>query len=297
MLKTPMEIPEILNAFHAENRRFPRAAVESAVARREEIVPELLNVLEKTLEKAERGVGYEGGAPYLYAMLLLAQFRETRAYPLIVRFASLPEEILEDLCSDFVTEDLPAVLASVCGGDPKGIQSLIENPDASEWARGAALDALVALVKAGVASRDEIVLYFARLFRGGLEREYSHVWDALVSAACDIYPGELQVDIKKAYRAELVDPVFISLEDVEADLKLGQEQVLERLAQGREHRLIEDTIQEMSWWACFNEKPERPPNPVGTPAAKPKIGRNDPCLCGSGKKFKKCCGSPAAGTA
>jgi len=22
----------------------------------------------------------------------------------------------------------------------------------------------------------------------------------------------------------------------------------------------------------------------------PKTGRNDPCLCGSGKKFKKCCG-------
>jgi uncharacterized protein YecA (UPF0149 family) len=22
----------------------------------------------------------------------------------------------------------------------------------------------------------------------------------------------------------------------------------------------------------------------------PKIGRNDPCLCGSGKKYKNCCG-------
>ena len=22
----------------------------------------------------------------------------------------------------------------------------------------------------------------------------------------------------------------------------------------------------------------------------PKIGRNDPCLCGSGKKYKRCCG-------
>ena len=22
----------------------------------------------------------------------------------------------------------------------------------------------------------------------------------------------------------------------------------------------------------------------------PKIGRNDPCPCGSGKKYKKCCG-------
>ena len=26
----------------------------------------------------------------------------------------------------------------------------------------------------------------------------------------------------------------------------------------------------------------------------PKVGRNEPCVCGSGKKFKKCCGSPGA---
>ena len=25
----------------------------------------------------------------------------------------------------------------------------------------------------------------------------------------------------------------------------------------------------------------------------PKVGRNDPCPCGSGKKFKKCCGKAA----
>jgi SWIM/SEC-C metal-binding protein len=24
--------------------------------------------------------------------------------------------------------------------------------------------------------------------------------------------------------------------------------------------------------------------------AEPKVGRNDPCPCGSGKKYKKCCG-------
>ena len=23
----------------------------------------------------------------------------------------------------------------------------------------------------------------------------------------------------------------------------------------------------------------------------PKVGRNDPCPCGSGKKYKKCCGA------
>jgi SWIM/SEC-C metal-binding protein len=35
-----------------------------------------------------------------------------------------------------------------------------------------------------------------------------------------------------------------------------------------------------------------PPVPV---AAGPKVGRNDPCPCGSGKKYKKCCADlPAA---
>ncbi|MEN6337415.1 MAG: SEC-C metal-binding domain-containing protein [Phycisphaerales bacterium] len=27
--------------------------------------------------------------------------------------------------------------------------------------------------------------------------------------------------------------------------------------------------------------------------ASPKIGRNEPCPCGSGKKYKKCCGQPS----
>ena len=26
--------------------------------------------------------------------------------------------------------------------------------------------------------------------------------------------------------------------------------------------------------------------------ATPKIGRNEPCPCGSGRKYKKCCGKP-----
>jgi len=30
-------------------------------------------------------------------------------------------------------------------------------------------------------------------------------------------------------------------------------------------------------------------NPPKPKQAEPKVGRNDPCPCGSGKKFKKCC--------
>jgi uncharacterized protein len=35
----------------------------------------------------------------------------------------------------------------------------------------------------------------------------------------------------------------------------------------------------------------RPPPPVTVVRDGPKTGRNDPCPCGSGKKYKKCCGA------
>jgi hypothetical protein len=36
----------------------------------------------------------------------------------------------------------------------------------------------------------------------------------------------------------------------------------------------------------FTHEPKQPPQ-------SPRVGRNDPCPCGSGKKYKKCCGARA----
>ena len=41
-------------------------------------------------------------------------------------------------------------------------------------------------------------------------------------------------------------------------------------------------------WQMKNRPPPAGAIPVRTT---PKIGRNDPCPCGSGKKHKKCCGA------
>ena len=35
---------------------------------------------------------------------------------------------------------------------------------------------------------------------------------------------------------------------------------------------------------------ERRLKPATVRRVEPKVGRNDPCPCGSGKKFKQCCG-------
>ncbi|MGH9664407.1 MAG: DUF1186 domain-containing protein, partial [Bryobacteraceae bacterium] len=75
-----------------------------------------------------------------------------------------------------------------------------------------------------------ILLYFARLFREKLAREWSHVWDELVSCVSELYPEELLDDVKRAYEEDLVDPGYIGFEDIERDLAMGKDQVLAKLA-------------------------------------------------------------------
>lgn len=39
----------------------------------------------------------------------------------------------------------------------------------------------------------------------------------------------------------------------------------------------------------FMKQMVEPPTPAQMRRVPPKVGRNEPCPCGSGKKFKKCC--------
>jgi Protein of unknown function (DUF1186)/SEC-C motif len=304
-----METQEILRQLERATGRFPRAAVEAAVMHREEITPELLRILRESTERAVELDAEGDYMAHLYAMFLLAQFREVRTHPLVIQFASLPGELLHSLCGDFLTMDLGRVLASVCGGDLDGIRSLIENEAVDEWVRGAALGSLVTLVAVGQKSREEIVSYFGQLFRGKLPRQFSQVWNELVSCSADLYPDDLIDDIERAYQEDLVEPGYIGWDDVKEDLALGKDQVLARLTDDSHHRLVEDTVREMQWWACFREdertrRRSAGPKTVQTefsttggaasPPMKrdtPKTGRNEACPCGSGKKFKKCCGA------
>jgi preprotein translocase subunit SecA len=40
-----------------------------------------------------------------------------------------------------------------------------------------------------------------------------------------------------------------------------------------------------------NHEPDHGPPPEPYRRAEPKLGRNDPCFCGSGRKYKKCHGA------
>ncbi len=113
-------------------------------------------------------------------MFLLAQFREPRAYPLIVEFFAQPGAASDECTGEVVTEDLPRILASVAAGDWKPMAAMFENRELDGWVRGAALRGMTILALDGELERDEMISYLRRLFAGGLDQE-DHVfaWPSL----------------------------------------------------------------------------------------------------------------------
>src|SRR5262245_21489281 len=251
-----MNVEEILIALSHKDNRFPREALEQATARKDEITPHLLKTLERVADDPGGALDQEDSA-YLYALYLLAQFRETRAYPLVVRIASLPPETVDELLGDTITEGLPKILASVCGGDTSLITRLAENAEVEKFTRGSALFGLLALVLSGDRTRDEVMSYYSRLFDAILKEEPSEeretVLTTLAHCATELCPEELYERIKAAFESELIDEFMIDLEEVDEKMAEGKEAVLPRLREDRHCRLVESAIKEMEWWAWYRE--------------------------------------------
>jgi hypothetical protein len=78
---------------------------------------------------------------HLFALHLLAQFREKRAYPPIVKILSAPGETPFDLAGDKVTEGLSRIFGSVYDGNPAPLHALGKSEEVNEYVRSAAIDA------------------------------------------------------------------------------------------------------------------------------------------------------------
>ena len=82
-------------------------------------------------------------------------------------------------------------------------------------------------------------------------------------------------DLMDRLDADIVEKLFT--------VQLAREEDVERLEQKQQQRQAKVTMTHGS------EPAAAQPEAVKRDA--PKVGRNDPCVCGSGKKYKKCCGA------
>jgi hypothetical protein len=299
-----MTISEILKELEPYTGKFPMKAMRSTIEQREAITPELLRVLESVAAAPSEWAERKDNMLPLFAIFLLAQFREKPAYPLLVKIVSASGETPFDLFGDTMTEGLSQILASVYDGNPALLRGLVESEQVNEFVRSAALNTFLVLEQTDQMPREAVLEYFSGLFHGKLQRTPSYAWSSLVCVVADLPAPELLEDVRQAYADGFVDTTVADLEGIERDANAPKPRRRER------QHLITDAIAEMEWWASFHPEDSRPkkmpntdipmpPPPPSVPTSyaapkpyvsEPKIGRNDRCLCGSGKKYKKCCG-------
>jgi hypothetical protein len=253
---------------------------------------------------------------HVVSLFIVAYFREEEAYPLIIKLISHPGDNVIQLTGEVFTEALGRILASVCDGNLSPIKSVIENPNISPWLRSAALDSLMVLWKENILDREDIVHYLRELMEGKLEASPSYVWDAIALIAYDLHPGDLEDLLLKAINNKLIAPMVLNkqslatcVKDNVADTIKNKENVVDGY--------IKEPFKELTWWLYPDQKeldkgidyaamnvpladkkiiPGERGAPMGWRSETivrtgKKTGRNDPCYCGSGRKYKRCCGS------
>ena len=266
------EISAILQAFERYDGIYQREAVDAAIAHREEITPHLIDSLEKVA--ADPSVYLEDMAYYLYiyALMLLGYFQETRAHQAIVEVFGLPGDIPDKLFGDITTGNLPIILFNTCGGQFELIKSLILNRRADGYVRGSAAQALVYGVAADQLPREEVLTFFSTLFTGDEAELSSPFWSLLADCILDLQPFELMPLIKEADERGLLDGgLLLSEEDFDRALGKSVDQSLGSIRREMQRDSLEDLHQIMARWAGFSDKGWEPfIIPTDTTATKTK---------------------------
>jgi hypothetical protein len=222
-----------------------------------EAVPRLLDVLDDDL----------GSWPSIHAAELLMDLRATEAIePLL---DALTDTTFEDIVYNVIVTRLPELGAAVV--EPALIR--LDKEGAGNDGDDDTSDGLCELLaNAGV--KDERI--FAAV-REAFERDQSFGAGMLANYG-DVRAAPL---IEKAI-AEFT-PNFSSL--------LGKSDLVELLdAQERLGAVLSPELRErIDGWLAEWDARHRRTKEANAPLQRKKVGRNEPCPCGSGKKYKKCC--------
>lgn len=117
----------------------------------------------------------------------------------------------------------------------------------------------------------------------GTVRELAEKYDVDIMTMTGFLDG-INDSLKEA------NPIETMEEDTEVSLAFDKEKLYKNMVDARA-----DWLYELPQWNDIYDEETRKrlfleQRKSGTIRKEKKIGRNDPCPCGSGKKYKKCCG-------
>jgi len=278
----------------------PREALQAASTQRVELLPKFLGVIDDYLgrEPAARA----NPTPLFFIFHLLGEWRERTAYRSLARLLRGPADEADAILGDATAETCHRVMAAVFDGDPQPLCDIILDPNAEQFIRSRMCEALAMVTLRGELDRALAGRFLRDAFNELQPQRHCFVWFGWQSAVAMLGLGELKVLVKRAFNRGFIDRHLLGFDDFERDLEGG----IERLGEpwqpdGDEYALFGDTVEELSGWHCFTKGSDedreewRQLDELEWDHSEPHrnpfkgVGRNDPCPCGSGKKFKKCC--------
>jgi len=287
--------------------------LDELLENKEKYSGELLEILDLTVKNAERLCEEGSFVLHILAMYTLGYFRDKRAYSGIVAIAKLPPVIINPLLEDTITEGLSSIIASVYDGNLQPVKEIIESMECDVYVRRAALGSLVALVANGIVDRDEVVCYFKELYNTKIHLLDESVVECLIDKSFDIHPQGLEEEINNANDGDVLGYSSPEIDfDLEEQGSKSIELVLEEAKMYSGHCLVtrKDVLDLSKWLGVTSKTKDMSFDQIDeeyypfingfdkddlihentTVRNINKIGRNQPCPCGSGKKYKKCCG-------
>jgi hypothetical protein len=278
----------------------PREALHAASAQRIELLPKFLGVIEDYLS---REPGARANPTLLFFIFhLLGEWRERTAYRPLARLLRCPADEADAIFGDATASTSHRVMAAVFDGDPQPLYDIILDPNAEEFIRSRMCEALAMVTLRGELDRDLAGRFLRDAFNELRPQRHCYVWFGWQSAIAMLGLTELKILVRRAFDRCFIDRYILNFDDFERDLKRGIERPGEPRRPGNdEYTLLDDTVEELSGWHCFAEQHSedreewRQLDELDLLLSEPHhnpfkgIGRNDPCPCGSGKKFKKCC--------
>lgn len=309
-------IETVMARLRHHQRKLPVPEIETARRHRSLFIPILLQELQDDAHRlgnepqdAETH-GDHSSVPF-FAFLLMFEWNVTAAVPLILQTLRLPGEAPFELYGDIVHEYASRFLAHFLAEDPDRIEALIRDPDANLYVRWAACGAYRYLVRDEKMTNADAIkslttfAYDCRVIGDDARPGMGHPYE-LIAGILDtigmLGGGSEEIIPNTDEIWKFVDETVIDREYF-----YGQNQAEEPPKYPTD---MPDCLGELQHWAAFDHKPEigqRPPKPKDRPRPSPiqlpqpslvepqqqvssqRIGRNELCPCGSGKKYKKCC--------
>lgn len=281
----------------------PREALEAAGQSREAMVPVFLDYIDR-LQNATT-LDLQDMNAFVFMFFLLAEWHETRAYRPLARLLRRDPEFLEELLGDSITEASARVMAGVFDGDLQPLFDILLDDAADGFLRGEMFGTLAILALQDPGLRPRITTFLTDFFDLAGPAAGEEVWWAWAECIAALGLSKMETAVRAVFDSGLITSDHSRIEDF-------TERLLATLAAGHpawftgqsSNRLITSTIAELETWYCFTPEylkkmADEGLNVLSAQASRStdpfndilmgKIGRNDPCPCGSGKKFKKCC--------